>query len=376
MERIKAWVSEHPYLTGAFVIGAIVLILIVRSRSSASTSPAVSPNPGGVSDAVYAAQLAANTQQAGVAAASQAQQGQTAAQVALGMAQLQVQEDQTAAARDVALQQTLTGGQTAQYSAQAQLAAAQAADAAAVANTATQASAAISIAGIQQQGEIQVANIGASRDISVAGIQADVSKTNIAAQLAGLENTNATSVNLGKLSLAGLENTNAATLAATVNTNETAATINQQNQTTQQLGITTQGQVDLATIAAQQDVLNNQINMAGAIAGGELQYQQNVLDTTKTLVASGTFNKGGEGGINQVTAFLGGVGSPAASTSAAAGGNVGTTEAGPGSLAGVIGAIGGAIGQVAGGLVGISKAPAALVPSVSSTFKPTATVSA
>lgn len=365
MERIKAWVSEHPYLTGAFVIGAIVLILIVRSRSSASTSPAVSPNPGGVSDAVYAAQLAANTQQAGVAAASQAQQSQTAAQVALGMAQLQVQEDQTAAARDVALQQTLTGGQTAQYSAQAQLAAAQAADAAAVANTAT-----------QQQGEIQVASIGASRDISVAGIQADVSKANIAAQLAGLENTNATSIDLGKLSLASLENTNAATLAATVNTNETAATINQQNQTTQQLGITTQGQVDLATIAAQRDVLNNQINTAGEIAGGELQYQQNVLDTTKTLVASGTFNKGGEGGINQVTAFLGGVGSPATSTSAAAGGSVGTTQAGPGSLAGVIGAIGGAIGQVAGGLVGIPKAPAALVPSVSSTFKPTATVSA
>lgn len=370
MERIKIWVSEHPYLTGAFVIGAIVLILILRSRSSASGS--VSAVAAGPSQA----ELAANVQSQQISAGAAAQQSQTAAQLALGMAQLQVQEDQISAAKNVALQQTLTGGETAQYSAQAQLAAAQAGYAASVANTATQASAATSIAGIQEQGAIQVASIGASRDISVAGIQADVSKVNIAAQLAGLEDTNKTSVALGQLSLTGLENTNAAKLAATVSTNQTAAEINAQNQQTQQLGITTQGTTDLASIAAQQEVNDRLINTSGGVAALQIQEQQNQLDTASGLIKSGVFNKGGEGGINQVTAFLGSIDSPAASTSAAAAGGVGVAQnTGGNTPGGILSGLGGLVKIGVSGLFGGAPAAAA-VPSVTSTFTPGAPATA
>jgi hypothetical protein len=344
MERIKIWVSDHPYLTGAFVIGAIVLIFILRSRSSASSSTTVvaaGPSP---------AQLAANVQSQQIAAAGAAQQSNTAAQLSLGMASLQVQEDQISAAKQVALQQTLTGGETAQYSAQAQLAAAQAGYAASVANTSTQAGAAVSIASIQEQGSIQVASIGASRDISVAGIQADVSKTNIAAQLAGLINTNETSVDLGKLSLAGLEDTNATKLAGLINTNQTAVDINAQNQTTAQLNISTQGDVLKTNIAAQQEVADRTISTQGSIDALQLQLQQNQLDTAQQLITSGALNKGGEGGLNQLSAFLGSIGEQGAAQTAAAGaGGVAVKSAF--SLPDLVSSIGGAVKN---GLTGVA----------------------
>jgi hypothetical protein len=260
MEKIKAWISEHPYLASALGITLIVgLYLILHSGSSSSSSAqTVSANPGGLSDAAYTAQLAANSQDAQTAAALSAQQGQTAAALQANVNAASVQNNQTAAALQLGLQQTITGGEVADYSAASQLSTAQSNDNAGVA-------------------EAQL-NTGAA--VQVAGIQAQVSNATTAAQLQLGLNTNQTSVNLAGIQLQGLQSNNQTSMentlvndqaagAISANTNATQLAENVNNNTTQQVQIGTAGAV-----------AQNQINQTAA--GNSLAFtlaQQQLNDT-------------------------------------------------------------------------------------------------
>ncbi len=284
MGGVKVWVSEHPYLASISGLLIVVLLYVLLHRGGSSQQQQVSPNPGGLSDAAYTASLAANAQQFQTSAALQAQQGQVAAAIALGLAQAGNVDNQTQAARDVALQQTLTGGQVAEYNAAAQLQGAQAGYAAAVQQT-------------------QITTGGA---IQVAGIQADVAKHNTDAQLTLGLDTNKTSLALGGLQLEGLENTNATAAQIQFNNNVTAEHIvNSQEQTkqlgvtmenqTQQLGIVTQGNVISQGIAADSLLNLTQLSDSYSLA------QQKQADQTSLTV--GVSQYGGNYSNNQLAAL-------------------------------------------------------------------------
>lgn len=79
--NIKAWIEEHPYLTGSAVLAIIVLFLVSRSSGSSSGGTVTTVNAG-PSEAVQVASLQAATQAASVQAAAQSQQNQLNAQLA------------------------------------------------------------------------------------------------------------------------------------------------------------------------------------------------------------------------------------------------------------------------------------------------------
>lgn len=106
------WIKEHPYLTGAAVLGIIVLYALFRSQSSAASSGAAAGSvvSTGPDDTIQAQEIAA-----GVALGqAQVQQNST-------IATLNAQSDQAAIAAQVANLQTTAGAQVSQETTQAAL---------------------------------------------------------------------------------------------------------------------------------------------------------------------------------------------------------------------------------------------------------------
>lgn len=383
MSGVWGWVKEHPYITGGAILSIIVLWYVLTSSSSSSSSSApVSSNPGGVSDAVYAAQLAANSTDTQTAAAQTVASDNTAASLSAALAQYQSQSDIASTQAGVVNQQTISQAQTLQYQTAAQLQAAYAADAAANFQTSTTTAAGVQVAGLDLVGlqdtnasQVDIAGINANAGVQVASIQGGVAI-----------NGQNDALTLG-------ENTNATSLSVTTLNDSTAAVINGQNTTA---AVNIAGGADATQVALGQDAVNiaggadattvavNNANQttnqalidATSLAGSQ---QFTLADTSLNLLGTGMFNKGGEGGINQVTALGEITGSPAAPVSAAAAGGVGATQAGPGSLAGQVNAFANLAGKLVGGLVGGAGAPAPGtpnpitslgVPAVTSTFTP------
>lgn len=330
MSGIWAWIKEHPYATGGLVAAVIVLWLLIRSAGSSSSAQVAASSP------TQAASQAASG--ADPNAAATVANNQIGAAVAIASLQADTANQQTSAARDVALQNILSGAQTTQYGD------------------------AVQLAGLNSTNAAQVAivNSQVAGNVSIAGIQGQVATQQSADALAGLENTNATAYGiagiqantadyttaaelaLGELNsnnaLAGLENTNAAGVQIAGITTAGAVAENAATNMTQQDYINTVGGVDLAQIAAQYGLGSKQI---------DLQALQ--LHDATALISSGVFNKGGEGGLNQVTAFLGSIGSPATSTSASAAGGVGVAQnSGGNTPAGILGGVAQVIGAGSG----------------------------
>jgi hypothetical protein len=270
------WIREHPYLSGTLAVFLVVLFLVFRARSSGGSAAAQVQS--GPSEGLQAASLQAQVQTQGIQAASDIQSQQTAAALAAHLADVEAQNATTSAARTVALQNILTSGETQQYATAAQLQASQSHDLSQADIAATVAGAQVEIAGFQ----IPLAQIGSQRDIALAGIQAPILEAQIAAALEATKSTNATSVDL-----------------ATINANRDT-TLNAQ---------TIGGAVDIATL--QTGVQNNYINTQGFLASktldvthdleaANLNYNKNTLDQILAQLQAGTYNKGGEGGANQV----------------------------------------------------------------------------
>lgn len=276
------WVKQHPYLSGTLALFLVVLFFVLRGRSGGSAAAGRAIGPSGPSDALQAASLQAQVQQQGVQAAADAQSQTTAAALAVALAQNQTQADATTAARDVALQNIFTAGETAQYGSAAQLAAVNSTNAAQV-----------NIADTAAQAGVQIAGIGAGRDITIAGIQGDVTKFGYAAQLQGLIDTNRTSVDLGTLQLAGL-----------MDTNKSAVQVNLQNNETSRLGITTQGATQQLAISTVGDVQKLGIMADFGLASRGQDYAYDLQKQNETNYWESIFaNDRWGGGLNQVSAL-------------------------------------------------------------------------
>jgi len=115
-EKIKGWIERHPYLTGALVLGILLIWIVRRSAAQSSQAQAGTSYQTGPSDALQAAELSAGVQQqqayyaaqtqiAGYNASVNATQLQTVGQLGLAQISAGVQNDQTAAQLQLGLAQ-------------------------------------------------------------------------------------------------------------------------------------------------------------------------------------------------------------------------------------------------------------------------------
>lgn len=335
--------KKHPWWTGIAIIGGgLGLYLYWRSGSSSSSSDAALNGVtayGGPDDAtiqaeagLQAANLSANLQGQSIAAQQEVTDSQTAGQV-------QIAEDQiNAAASEINAQvnsaNAATGAQVqvAQLQAQSSVQLQQLSDQASVDIDQSNNGTALSIAQLQYGAanlatadnyQSTLATLGAAEQISANNNGASVSEALIASQtsefgyqaeenITGMNDSTAAAINYqnvtgaetinqqnvsGAENIAGIESTTQLGLGADAvqenEANDTAAvTINGQNTT------------------AETSVLNNYITTTGQVATTELNDetqiglgQQGLQNEALQLVGNGTFNKGGAGGSNQVSAL-------------------------------------------------------------------------
>lgn len=343
-EKIKHFISEHPYLIGGLTLVVVVYFLIRNSGGSSSTVVA-----GGVDPNVQAADIAAQAQQA---AGSQALQAQTQS-LGAGLQALQIQTAPQMAAVNAGLQLGLAQTSATQESTDAQTAAG-------VAVQQLQSGSAVQIALAQAGAGVQENSSNNATTLGVSTIQAQVVNNQTAAELAAQQDIDATSLGITGLQVYG---------ATTINGQNTssATSIAQTNAATQQDYINTTGTVDLA-----------QIEAAFGLGTQSLDNQSTALNDTMALETAGTFNKGGEGGLNQITAWLATFNSSATGQAASAAGNVGVAQnSGGNTPGGIISALGGLSANLtlaAAGIPPILGSTSGSTPSVTSTFTPGAPV--
>jgi hypothetical protein len=148
-------------------------------------------------------------------------------------------------------------------------------------------------------------------NVSIAGINADVSKHVADDQLLGLANTNASalaaSLDANAKALLGLQDTNRTQLSEYGIQGQIASQQISAAQT-----------VALATTAAQRDVSIAGISAEERITQQQIDAQHNIQDQIIAGINYGVYNKGGQGGSNQVAALAALEGAPAAAANAAA----------------------------------------------------------
>jgi len=346
------WIADHPYMTGGFFIGAIALYFLYSSSGTdqqAVQATGLSPEQLAIQAQNAQLQAAANSQTQQLQTALAAKQidaavAQSQIDAALAAKKLDNEAIQTANDKTIAGQLQLAGLQTQALGIQAN----------------AQSSA------LQAQFEYQryATSTLASRDINIAGIQGDVAQAEIKAALEGLKDTNKTAFDISKLKYDVDTRITDNDLLKTYSNNTTLAMINQSNNDTtkfgiqanldygrmafdstynlavlsssdkryltdadvlktlssnvtqvdlakinsqtQQLAITTQGDVYKHGITVQGQTDQHAITTTGATVMEQLKLQTQALN----LFSSGVFNKGGEGGANQVSAFGGLVNQP------------------------------------------------------------------
>lgn len=327
MHRVKVWVSSHPYLTGFLVLAAVVLFIIIR-RAGSSISVSQPVNSG-----VSGAYLQAQEQKTALDAASNQQGAALAAALAAKQIDASTALQIAGAQRDVAL---FGIGKSAEV-AEGQTAA--------------------GLASVQTQvgGQIQIAGLSVARDIQLATIQAPILSEQIKAALASQKDIDATS-----LAIYGIQAQRDVTLGgqqvdiAGINANRDI-TINGQN---------TGAAVDIAGLEA--GVLTHQIDSSAFtqnhyldivhdLNAADLNYHKNTIDQLIASLNFGVFNKGGEGGANQVAIITTALGDPRAGIAAEGNQNV------PGNtLGGIFAGLGSMFAGVGTGLLGGAKLAAAV----------------
>lgn len=273
---IEAKIAEHPYITGGAIIGIGLLFLLLHSSgSNTGTSGEVSGVATGPDDNVQIAQLQAATalqQQQGAAVAAQ---NNAQAQLDLAGLQLSAQNYTTQQSAVVALAQNATAGQANELSAQVS-------EAGIVSQTA------IAQYGFQTQSDINQQNqVTQQLQISTQG---QVANAQTAAALQAQQAADAASVSINGQNAAlqlGIVSSNN---AVTVNGQNRGADIAYTQLTTQaatdQAAINAQQQIAVTGLNDQTSVLNNQSALASSVVSG---------------INSGVYNKGGQGGADQVS---------------------------------------------------------------------------
>lgn len=371
MNNVVEWGKKHWYIVAGALVGLWLLLKVVgkdTATSATQTGPmGTSITYGGTnaSDAaVQVAQLQANSNVAAqsVAGALAVQQSQIALEAtkdtnatnitlagiqganALAITNsnnavaMRVSDNTTAAAVSKAQFDYLTAG--VQYSAYRDVGVATAG-----------ATRDVGIAQANASRDVGVAQAGASRDVGIASANAsrDAAISKALYDYYGLLSTNQTYRDVTTIqsnnTLAAVKDTNATQLAAY---GIQAGVVNNQ----------TAALRDIAITASNNDrmVQTSYIDTQGRIQAGQIANQSQLIDLTYQLERSGQFNKGGEGGVNQVAVW-----NALINPSSAASGNVAAAEAARVSssqLANIIASIGNAVSTIASG--GINKVIGAL----------------
>lgn len=281
------WIREHPFLSGGLVL-AIIVFFVVYRRSSDRGSAVTSTGP---SEALQAAQLSANVQQAQVSAASTAQTNQLQASLTAQSTKLQGEIDIAAMQRDVALQDILSTQQTTNL---------KTATAGSVAEA--QVSRDVTIAGygrdvalaqnqtvaMGEQLQADVARGVTAAQITIAGTQAQVAEEQSANALAAQKTISSTALQQTQASTAA--STAIARIAGTTAQAQIAAS-NAANDEAYKLAINTNllklneagitADVQKTAIAAATGVQTHGIDVQGAVA-------QHALDVTSNIYSDVT----------------------------------------------------------------------------------------
>lgn len=172
---IKAWIEEHPYLTGGAVLGLIVLYFLLTSGSSNSSSGQTTTQ-GGLSSAD---QATLQSQQIQTGAALQAQQNQATEQsnqlsAELAATQINANAGTTAnqLAAQVQLQNILTAGQVQNYSTQTGYDTSHDTNQTNLSLNENNNSTQVALANMQIGGQVQLAGISAQENEYAVGTQA------------------------------------------------------------------------------------------------------------------------------------------------------------------------------------------------------------
>jgi hypothetical protein len=241
------WIKEHPYLSGSLVLVAIILFFVIR-RASSGTASASAPAAGGPSEGLLAAQLQASTQLQGATIAATAQQNQVNAQLAAVQVTSAADVQKAQLAQTVALQNIVTGGDVANQANAYNLEAVKA-----------QTGAQVSLADIQAQGALGLAQIQTGGQVAIAGQAAQVNEAQIAANIQEQQIIGATQLGLAQTAADVQKNTTnrQADIAYTELTQAGMTTRNAQ---------TIQGNLDYTQMVQQGQTTRTAITTAGNVA--------------------------------------------------------------------------------------------------------------
>lgn len=379
-----AWIKEHPFLAGGLTLGLLFLFIALRNASSSSVSSGAVVQSG-PSDALQAAALSANLQQQQTQTAAQVQNHvvDVAGAVQSQQSSDQLTALNTAAVTQLSAINTQAQAQTDQATILAGATTAQAQIAAGVANTRTQADVATAqitggfsfaaaqanaaaaetealstnatnLAAIQAQvgGNVSIAGIQANRDLGLATTAAGVTdlQTNDAlsaqkdidtASILNNRTNGTTQIALGNLSanvqnntiaaqLAGLLNTNSTNLAITNSNNGTIHDVTQINANRDvniAAATTAQTQINADAGTAQNNTVaalyQHLIDVNGNITSDQINANYNLQSSILQDFNTTDFNRGGQGGANQVAAWSSLLGAPAVGQAAEAAGGTG-----------------------------------------------------
>lgn len=330
------WVKEHPYLTGGLVLGLIVFYFIFKAVAGSSgtsqsdqSGTTVVQGSSGASDAVQQAQIAAGASVANTQAAATANSNQLAAALAAAQIDANTQTTLGGYAQNVALGQSNYQAQTALGLSSDQLAAVN-----------SQVTGAVDMTTIQANRDITINSQNVGGAVTIAGTQAQATMYGYATALAGQKDIDSTSLAInGQNTQAAIaingQNTST-DLAKTVNTNQAVVDVTNSNNAASIANTQATANVYINQTNANANVQNNLINTSAglqnslqnqnfALATAQAGYNKNIADQLMSQISSGVYNKGGQGGANNISALNTFLGAPTIST--AAQGQVATSDA-------------------------------------------------
>jgi len=345
------WVKQHPILAGLLTLGIIILFVVLRGSSKSSGGGITVA--GGASDAVQETAIAANAST--TQSQLQAAQAQKMIDAAVAIQSLQsnnqlsainttaqAQTDQASILASAAVQNT-------QLTKSYDFMTAQSAAAAAETEAESSNNAMLEAIKAQTGGAVDIAGINANRDIALAGTQSQtlMHQADDAVTAQGIISKASVDINgqnnhtaqyVANLNSIVQNNSIAATLAAALDFNKTdLAKVNSNNATIQTVTqINANRDVDitgLQTAAATAQAGIESATTLGQSADLTALYQHLIdanMDTTNHQVDAVTglqttiinafknvdFNRGGQGGANQVAAWASLFGQPAVGVAA------------------------------------------------------------
>lgn len=287
--RVKEWIVTHPYLSGGLVLLVVVYFVIRNAGNSNSQAQSFTTGPS-------ASQLAADAQNH--ATDVQATTANNALNAAVAAKQIDSNTTLGVAAAQVQLgsRQADDASQAAIQVAAFNLAGRQAEAGAAVQAQQSANQASVAIAGLQYGATVQVAQIQSNTSLGLATIQAPIQELQLNNQLKAQMDIDATSLGITKLNDAAQVDINGQ------NTNRDI-TVNQSNNDVKNHQTDAQLQLGLHSADVTQNIYTDLIDTQGRLSYQQEADKKNVYDQLLAGVNAGVYNKGGEGGVNQIAAL-------------------------------------------------------------------------